>query len=85
MALDICKALGFTNHRKAISDHVDPEDVVKSVVETNGGKQEINCVNESGMYALIFGSKLPSAKRFKKWVTSEVLPAIRKTGWTGPK
>ena len=49
-------------------------------ITTNGGKQEVNCVNESGMYALIFGSKLPSAKRFKKWVTSEVLPAIRKNG-----
>ena len=80
VALDICKALGFTNHRKAISDHVDPEDISKMEITTNGGKQEVNCVNESGMYALIFGSKLPSAKRFKKWVTSEVLPAIRKTG-----
>lgn len=80
VALDICKALGYQNHKDAITRHVDPDDVVKSVVETNGGKQEVNCVNESGMYALIFGSKLPSAKRFKKWVTSEVLPAIRKTG-----
>ena len=80
IALDICKALGFTNHRKAISDHVDPEDISKMEITTNGGKQEVNCVNESGMYALIFGSKLPSAKRFKKWVTSEVLPAIRKNG-----
>lgn len=80
VALDICKALGFTNHRKAISDHVDPEDISKMEITTNGGKQEVNCVNESGMYALIFGSKLPRAKRFKKWVTSEVLPAIRKTG-----
>ena len=79
-ALDICKALGFTNHRKAISDHVDPEDISKMEITTNGGKQEVNCVNESGMYALIFGSKLPSDKRFKKWVTSEVLPAIRKNG-----
>lgn len=80
VALDICKALGFTNHRKAITDHVDPEDLCKEFVETKGGRQEVNCVNESGMYALIFGSKLPSAKRFKKWVTSEVLPAIRKNG-----
>lgn len=80
VALDICKALGFTNHRKAITDHVDPEDLCKEFVETKGGRQEVNCVNESGMYALIFGSKLPSAKRFKRWVTNEVLPTIRKTG-----
>lgn len=80
VALDICKALGYQRARDAVSQHCDPDDVVKCLVETNGGKQEVNCVNESGMYALIFGSKLPSAKRFKKWVTSEVLPAIRKTG-----
>lgn len=80
VALDICKALGFKNHKDAILRHVDPEDLCKEFVETKGGRQEVNCVNESGMYALIFGSKLPSAKRFKKWVTSEVLPTIRKTG-----
>lgn len=80
VALDICKALGYQNHKDAITRHVDPEDISKTVITTNGGKQEVNCVNESGMYALIFGSKLPSAKRFKKWVTSEVLPAIRKNG-----
>ena len=80
VAIDICKALGFGNHRQAIATHVDPEDLCKEFVETKGGRQEVNCVNESGMYALIFGSKLPSAKRFKKWVTSEVLPTIRKTG-----
>lgn len=80
VALDICKALGYQNHKDAINRHVDPEDISKMEISTNGGKQEVNCVNESGMYALIFGSKLPSAKRFKKWVTSEVLPAIRKTG-----
>lgn len=80
VALDICKALGYQNHKDAINRHVDPEDISKMEITTNGGKQEVNCVNESGMYALIFGSKLPSAKRFKKWVTSEVLPAIRKTG-----
>lgn len=80
VALDICRALGYQNHKDAISRHVDPEDISKIEITTNGGKQEVNCVNESGMYALIFGSKLPSAKRFKKWVTSEVLPAIRKTG-----
>lgn len=80
VALDVCGALGHTNPRKAIKDHVDPEDLIKAEVETKGGIQTVNCVNESGLYALIFGSKLESAKRFKRWVTSEVLPAIRRTG-----
>lgn len=80
VALDVCGALGHTNPRKAIKDHVDPEDLIKAEVETKGGVQTLNCVNESGLYALIFGSKLENAKRFKKWVTSEVLPAIRRTG-----
>lgn len=81
VALDICKALGFGNPYQAIKDHVDQDDLCKQeITDTMGRKQDVNCVNESGMYALIFGSKLPSAKRFKKWVTSEVLPAIRKTG-----
>ena len=81
VALDICKALGFGNPYQAIKDHVDQDDLCKQEIADNmGRKQEVNCVNESGMYALIFGSKLPSAKRFKKWVTSEVLPAIRKNG-----
>lgn len=80
VALDVCGALGHTNPRKAIKDHVDPEDLIKVEIETNGGRQTVNAVNESGLYALIFGSKLPSAKRFKRWITSEVLPAIRRTG-----
>lgn len=80
VAIDICNALQHSNPRKAIKDLVDPEDLIKSEIETNGGRQTVNCVNESGLYALIFGSKLESAKRFKRWVTSEVLPTIRKTG-----
>lgn len=81
VALDICKALGFKNPWDAVKQHVDPEDLSKEeITDSKNRKQLVNCVNESGMYALIFGSKLPSAKRFKKWVTSEVLPAIRKTG-----
>lgn len=72
--------MGYARPRDAIAQHVDPEDLIKSEIETNGGRQTVNCVNESGLYALIFGSKLESAKRFKRWVTSEVLPAIRKTG-----
>lgn len=86
VALDVCGALGHTNPRKAIKDHVDPEDLIKVEIETNGGRQTVNAVNESGLYALIFGSKLDTAKRFKRWVTSEVLPAIRKTGrYEAPK
>lgn len=80
VATDLATILGYSNARKAIYTHVDPEDLIKSEIETNGGCQTVNCVNESGLYALIFGSKLESAKRFKRWVTSEVLPAIRKTG-----
>ena len=81
VASDICHALSFTNSRKALADHVDTEDIVKvEITDKLGRKQTVNCVNESGLYALIFGSKLESAKRFKRWVTSEVLPEIRKTG-----
>lgn len=81
VAVDICSSLGYANSSKAIKDHVDPEDLIKSeIIDKLNRIQTINCVNESGLYALIFGSKLESAKRFKRWVTSEVLPAIRKTG-----
>lgn len=80
VAIDICTALGLSNARKAVADHVDTEDIIKAEIETKGGRQTVNCVNESGLYALIFGSKLENAKRFKRWVTNEVLPAIRKQG-----
>lgn len=82
-ANDVCKALGYVNPRDAVADHVDEEDVAKRDTLTRGGKQESNFVNESGLYALIFGSSKPRAKRFKRWVTSEVLPTIRKTGSYG--
>ena len=80
IAADVCAALKHSNPRQALRDNVDPEDQIKVEIETNGGRQTVNAVNESGLYALIFGSKLESAKRFKRWVTSEVLPAIRKNG-----
>ena len=81
VALDVCNALQHSNPWKAVKDLCDDEDVSKQeIVDAKGRKQTVNCVNESGLYALIFGSKLESAKRFKRWVTSEVLPAIRKTG-----
>lgn len=79
-ANDVCRALGYFNGRDAISRHCDDGDVVKRDTPTSGGVQMMTFVNESGLYALIFGSKLETARQFKRWVTSEVLPAIRKTG-----
>lgn len=79
-AADLCRALGYNNGRDAIARHCDEGDVVKRDTPTTSGIQSMSFVNQSGLYALIFGSKLESAKAFKKWVTSEVLPSIRKTG-----
>lgn len=89
-AADVCKALGYVNGRDAISKHVDDPDVAKrDAWVTTGTKADgseakrqtlMTFVNESGLYSLIFGSKLESAKQFKRWVTSEVLPEIRKNG-----
>lgn len=81
---DVAKILGYTNNRKAISDHVDVEDRGVTKCDTLGGEQGIVVINESGLYSLILSSKLPSAKKFKHWVTSEVLPIIRKTGAYAP-
>ena len=76
---DVAVALGYTNPQKAIRDHVLNEDrTVNESFTVNGTK--VILINESGLYALIFGSKLGSAQRFKRWVTNEVLPTIRKTG-----
>ena len=80
---DIALALGYSNVRDAISKHVDDEDKGVAKCDTLGGTQEMTIINESGLYSLIFSSKLPSAKKFKHWVTSEVLPAIRQTGGYG--
>lgn len=81
IADEVCKALGYKITRKAITDHVDIEDDLKRIGLAKDGKQrDIHWINESGLYALIFASKLPSAKKFKYWVTHEVLPSIRKTG-----
>ena len=81
-ANDVCAALGYVNPWDAIKQHVDSNyDLVKcEVIDSVGRSQQANFVTESGLYALIFGSKLESAKEFKRWVTSEVLPSIRKTG-----
>lgn len=79
---DIAVALGYSNPQKAIRDHIDVEDkTVNDSFTINGTKGTL--INESGLYSLILSSKLPSAKKFKRWVTSEVLPAIRKTGHYG--
>ena len=77
---DIAMALGYNNPQKAIRDHVDEQDRGVNEMDTPGGKQPIIIINESGLYSLIFSSKLESAQRFKHWVTHEVLPSIRKNG-----
>ncbi len=77
---DVANILGYSNTRKAINDHVDEEDKGVTKCDTLGGKQDLIVINESGLYSLILSSKLATAKKFKRWVTSEVLPAIRKTG-----
>lgn len=87
---DIAAALGYSNTKDALANHVDADD--KRVIQRSENatldipNRGMTIINESGMYALIFSSKLPSAKKFKRWVTSEVLPAIRKTGtYTAPE
>lgn len=82
VANDVCAALELMNPHDALAKHVDEDDLAKREATDNlGRKQLTNYVNESGLYALIFGSRKESAKRFKRWVTSEVLPAIRKNGY----
>lgn len=77
---DVATALGYSNARDALVKHVEAEDKGVAKCDTLGGKQDLVIVNESGLYSLIFGSRMENARRFKHWVTSEVLPAIRKTG-----
>ncbi len=77
---DIATVLGYSNPPKAVRTHVDEEDKGVNEMDTPGGKQKIIVINESGLYSLILSSKLPNAKKFKRWVTNEVLPSIRKHG-----
>lgn len=77
---DVAAALGYSNTKDALARHVDTDDKRGSRITTPSGAQEMTIINESGLYSLILSSKLPNAKKFKRWVTSEVLPAIRKTG-----
>lgn len=77
---DVADILGYSNSRKALRDHVDDEDKGVTKSDTLGGNQNITIINESGLYSLILKSKKPQAKPFKRWVTQEVLPTIRKHG-----
>lgn len=80
VGIDVAKSLGYANPKNAVPKHVSEEDKLNTQIEYAGQRREVTIINESGLYSLIFGSKLESAKRFKRWVTSEVLPTIRKTG-----
>ena len=80
VANDVCQALGYTNPRKAVADHLDDDEKGVTSSDTLGGKQQLTIISESGLYALILRSRKPEARKFAKWVTSEVLPTIRKTG-----
>ena len=77
---DVAQALGYSNTRKALQDHVDDEDKGVTKRDTLGGIQQMVVINETGLYALVLSSKLPQAREFKRWVTAEVLPQIRQTG-----
>ena len=77
---EVAEKLGYSNPQKAVREHVDDEDKGMNEMFTPGGKQNTIIINESGLYSLILSSKLPEAKQFKRWVTSEVLPSIRKDG-----
>lgn len=77
---DIAECLGYSNTSDALNKHVEDEDKDIAKCDTLGGKQNLTIINESGLYSLVLSSKLPSAKQFKRWITSEVLPSIRKNG-----
>lgn len=77
---NVAEILGYTNTQKAIRDHVDDEDKLTERIVLSGQNREVIFINESGLYSLILSSKLPQAKEFKRWVTGEVLPSIRRTG-----
>ena len=79
---DIARCIGYKDAKAAVRDHVDDFDKGVGEIPTPGGKQNITIINESGLYSLILSSKLPTARHFKRWVTSEVLPSIRKHGNT---
>ena len=80
VAKDVANILGYTNTAKAIRDHIDNEDKLTERIVLSGQNREVIFINESGLYSLILSSKMPNARKFKRWVTAEVLPAIRKHG-----
>ncbi len=80
VAQDVCDVLGISNARDALNKSLDPDEKLMSKISTSGQSRETWLVNESGLYTLIMRSNKPEAKAFRKWVTSEVLPALRKTG-----
>lgn len=83
---DVTEALGYQNASKALADHVDPEDKLNNESLSSLGQRGGWLINESGLYSLVLSSKLPTARKFRRWVTSEVLPSIRKTGsYTAPR
>lgn len=77
---DVAEALGHTNPQRAIREYVDSEDKGVTEIVTPGGEQEMTIINESGLYSLVLSSKLPNARKFRRWVTTEVLPTVRKHG-----
>ena len=77
---DVAEALGYKNPQEAVRTHVDNEDKGVSEILTPGGKQPIPIINESGLYSLVLSSKLPNARKFRRWVTNEVLPTVRRHG-----
>ena len=79
VAADVCKALDIENNRKA-TNRLDDDEKGVTLSDTLGGKQKLTIVNEAGLYSLVLGSRKPEAKAFKRWITHEVLPSIRKTG-----
>lgn len=81
VGVDVALALGYSNPRDALAKHVDPEDKGVAKCDTPGGLQEMTVINEPGVYSLTFSSQLESAKKFKRWVTHEVLPSIREKGY----
>ncbi len=80
VAKDVCDALAYSNSRGALADHLDPDEKGVANADTPGGQQQMQIINESGLYALVLRSRKPEARKFAKWVTGEVLPTIRKTG-----
>ena len=81
LAKDVCSILEFSNYRKSLKDHVNADDVTKSYITDSLGRQQLALwINESGLYSLILGSKLPNAQTFKHWITSKVLPSLNSSG-----